>query len=53
MPNGNWIIGEMAEAPRADGFEWGMMALPAVEDGGDRYSYTFFEQAWVCLLYTS
>ena len=47
MPNGNWIIGEMAEAPRADGFEWGMMALPAVEDGGDRYSYTFFEQAWV------
>ena len=47
MPNGNWIIGEMAEAPRADGFEWGMMALPAVEDGGDRYSYTFFEQCWI------
>ena len=47
MPNGTWIVGEMAEAPRADGFEWGMTALPAVSEGGDRYSYTFFEQAWI------
>ena len=47
MPNGNWVIGEMADAPRADGFEWGFMALPAMEQGGDRYSYTFFEQCWV------
>ena len=37
----------MAEAPRADGFEWGMTALPALEEGGDRYSYTWFEQAWI------
>mgnify|MGYP002508416181 CR=1 FL=1 len=22
MPNGTWIVGEMAEAPRADGFKW-------------------------------
>ena len=36
-----------AEAPRADGFEWGMTALPALEEGGDRYSYTWFEQAWI------
>ena len=47
MPNGTWIVGEMAEAPRAEGFEWGMTALPAVSEGGDRYSYTFFEQAWI------
>ena len=47
MPNGTWIVGEMAEAPRADGFEWGMTALPAVEAGGDQYSYTWFEQAWI------
>lgn len=47
MPNGTWIVGEMAEAPRADGFKWGMTALPAVEEGGDRYSYTWFEQAWI------
>ena len=47
MPNGTWIVGEMAEAPRADGFKWGMTALPAVKDGGDAYSYTWFEQAWI------
>lgn len=47
MPNGTWIVGEMAEAPRADGFKWGMTALPAVEEDGDRYSYTWFEQAWI------
>ena len=47
MPNGTWIVGEMAEAPRADGFEWGMTALPAVKAGGDSYSYTWFEQAWI------
>ena len=37
----------MADAPRAEGFEWGFMALPAMEEGGDRYSYTFFEQCWI------
>lgn len=47
MPNGTWVVGEMAEAPRADGFEWGMTALPAVEENGDRYAFTFFEQIWI------
>ncbi|NLB91505.1 MAG: carbohydrate ABC transporter substrate-binding protein [Clostridiales bacterium] len=47
MPNGSWVIGEMAEAPRAEGFEWGFMALPAIEKGGDHYSYTFYEQHWI------
>ena len=47
MPNGTWIVGEMAEAPRADGFKWGMTAIPAVSEGGDAYSYTWFEQAWI------
>ena len=47
MPNGTWIVSEMAAAPRADGFEWGMTALPAITEGGDRYSYTFFEQMWI------
>lgn len=47
MPNGNWVIGEMADAPRADGFKWGFTALPAVEAGKERASYTFFEQVWV------
>ena len=47
MPNGNWVIGEMADAPRAEGFKWGFTALPAVTEGGDRYSYTWFEQLWI------
>ncbi|MDY3052866.1 MAG: carbohydrate ABC transporter substrate-binding protein [Ndongobacter sp.] len=55
MPNGNWIVGEMADAlskggegaEMAEGFEWGYMALPAVSEGGDRYAYTFFEQCFV------
>lgn len=47
MPNGTWIVSEMADAPRAEGFEWGMTALPAIIADGDRYSYTFFEQMWI------
>ncbi|KOP83914.1 carbohydrate ABC transporter substrate-binding protein [Cytobacillus solani] len=47
MPNGTWVVGEMGEAPRADGFEWGMTALPAIEDNGARYAFTFFEQLWI------
>lgn len=46
MPNGTWVVGEMVDAPRAEGFQWGFTALPAVKEGGDRYSYTFFEQVW-------
>ena len=47
MPNGTWVIDEMADAPRAEGFKWGFTALPAVTEGGDRYSYTWFEQLWI------
>lgn len=47
MPNGNWVIGEMADAPRAEGFKWGFTSLPALEAGGERASYTFFEQVWM------
>lgn len=47
MPNGTWVTGEMAEAPRAEGFEWGFTSLPAAKEGGDRYSFTFFEQAFI------
>ena len=46
-PNGTWLPGEMADAPRADGFEWGFMALPAVNDGGAGCSFCWFEQMWI------
>ena len=45
--NGDWLPGEMADAPRAEGFEWGFTAYPAYEDGGDMYSYNFFEQMYI------
>ena len=47
MPNGTWIVGEMQDAKAAEGFKWGMTALPAVKAGGNRYSYTWIEQIWV------
>lgn len=47
MPNGTWVVNEMAEAPRAEGFEWGFTAIPAVEEGGDAYSVAWIEQAWI------
>lgn len=47
MPNGSWVIGEMEDAPRAEGFEWGFTAYPAIEKGGERTVYAFFEQIWM------
>ncbi len=47
VPNGSWLPGEMADAPKPEGFEWGIMPLPAVEKGQDRYSFTYFEQAYI------
>lgn len=47
MPNGTWIVGEMANRSRASGFEWGMTAIPSVDSWGDRYSYAWIEQSWI------
>ena len=47
LPNGDWLPGEMADAPRANGFEWGFTAYPAYEEGGDMYSYNYFEQMYI------
>lgn len=49
MPNGTWIVGEMAqaEATLTNDFAWGMTALPAVDANGDGYSFCWFEQAWI------
>jgi N-acetylglucosamine transport system substrate-binding protein len=47
MPNGAWIVNEMADAPRVDGFQWAITPVPAVEAGGERYLTTFVESAWI------
>ena len=47
IPNGSWLPGEMKDAPRADGFEWGFMAYPATKTGGKQYAVNFIEQMYV------
>lgn len=47
MPNGDWIVGEMEKTTPAEGFHWGLMALPALEEGGDRYVSSMTEQIWI------
>ncbi|MGX4668649.1 carbohydrate ABC transporter substrate-binding protein [Cerasibacillus sp. JNUCC 74] len=47
MPNGNWVVDEMKEAPRSENFDWEMTSVPAFEEDGDRYAFTFFEQIWI------
>lgn len=46
MPNGNWVIGEMANST-PEGFNWGMMAPPKFSADQNNYIYTFTEQMWV------
>ena len=45
-PNGTWLPNEMKDAPRADGFEWGMTAIPGA-NGNAPYSLAWIEQCWV------
>jgi N-acetylglucosamine transport system substrate-binding protein len=47
MPNGTWVVGEMANAPRANGFQWALTPLPAVTTGGKRYITTSVESVWI------
>ena len=37
----------MKDAPRTDGFQWGLTPVPAPEADGTRYLTTFVESAWV------
>ena len=46
MPNGDWIVGEMADTTPED-FHWGLMPLPAEEEGGERFVGSMTEQVWI------
>ncbi|WP_461812915.1 carbohydrate ABC transporter substrate-binding protein [Faecalimonas sp.] len=47
MPNGNWVIGEMANSTPKD-FKWSMMAPPKFSANDEKhFIYTFTEQMWV------
>ncbi|MFD1541810.1 carbohydrate ABC transporter substrate-binding protein [Nonomuraea guangzhouensis] len=47
IPNGTWVVGEMKDAPRAKGFQWGLTPLPPVTAGGKRYITTSVESVWI------
>ena len=46
MPNGNWVMGEMA-ATTPEGYEWGMMPAPKWDGDTTQSVYTFTEQMWI------
>lgn len=46
MPNGDWIVNEMKATTPKD-FHWGLMPLPALKKGGDRYVASMTEQIWI------
>lgn len=47
IPNGTWLPGEMGDAPREEGFEWGFMSIPKTQASGDTYSSTFTEEVYI------
>ena len=44
IPNGVWIENEMADAPRSEGFRFGMTAAPVLNEGDTHYVMTSVEQ---------
>ena len=43
MPNGTWMEGEMADAPRESGFEFGLIPPPVMRRGQDHYVLSSYE----------
>ena len=46
-PNGSWVEGEMEDAPKEDGFEYGYTAAPVLDESGDKYVYTQIEEMFI------
>lgn len=46
MPNGSWVVGEMANSTPED-FEWGVMPVPKWEGDDSQALYTYTEQMWI------
>ena len=44
IPNGTWMEGEMADAPRESGFAFGMMPPPTLRGGQDHYVLSSYDQ---------
>ena len=46
MPNGSWVVGEMANTTPAE-YEWGVMGVPKWSADESQAVYTFTEQMWI------
>lgn len=46
-PNGAWVEGEMADAPREEGFEFGFSAPPVIDMNADKYVSSSFEEIYI------
>ncbi|WP_106766926.1 carbohydrate ABC transporter substrate-binding protein [Paenibacillus faecalis] len=47
VPNGNWFEGEMKDAPREEGFEFGFLPIPTFESSQQRYVAVAYEGLFV------
>lgn len=47
IPNGNWLENEMAETPRADGFEFGFTGTPVLNEGDTPCVWSNIEEIYV------
>ncbi|WP_313892297.1 carbohydrate ABC transporter substrate-binding protein [Psychrobacillus sp.] len=47
IPNGNWFEGEMAEAPREDGFEFGFLGVPTFNAKDPLLALNSVEQMYI------
>ncbi len=46
MPNGSWVVGEMANST-PNTYEWGVMGVPKWSADESQAVYTFTEQMWI------
>lgn len=47
IPNGNWFEGEMEEAPREDGFEFGFLGIPTFNANDPLLALNSMEQMYI------
>lgn len=47
IPNGNWFEGEMEEAPREEGFEFGFLGVPTFDANDPLLALTSVEQMYI------
>ncbi|MCG8454078.1 MAG: carbohydrate ABC transporter substrate-binding protein [Spirochaetales bacterium] len=47
IPCGTWIVNEMKDAPKEEGFVYGMMASPSIVPGAEQWVSSKTEEVWI------